>query len=144
MSGPEPVKLNVTGEKQEKSRGEKNWDEKWRKDPLNAAAWALILIWLGLTLLANSLGLLKGWGYFSDWSHLFFLGAGAILILEAIFRLLVPAYRRPVLGTLILGILFLAISLGDLNDQLWPYVLAIGVILIGLAVLFRGLFRKRE
>lgn len=33
-------------EKDEKGR-EESWDEKWRRDPLNAAGWALLLIWLG-------------------------------------------------------------------------------------------------
>ncbi len=152
MSEPEPIKQqDAKGEKQEKdrekqekARGEKNWDEKWRRDPLNAAVWAFILIWLGLTLLADNLGLLKNIPYFQEWWRLFFLGAGGILLLEALFRLLMPAFRTPIVGTLILGIVFLAIGIGDMIAELWQYLLPLLAILFGLLILLRGLFRKRE
>jgi hypothetical protein len=152
MSEPEPVKQR--GEKQEKdhekhekSRNEKNWDEKWRRDPLNAAVWALILIWLGLTLLASTVAPFKSWmiqgeALSDTWWHLFFIGAGGILVLEAIFRVAVPAYRAPILGTVILAIVFLAIGLGDWIGNLWPIVLPLLLIVGGVLILFRGLFRK--
>jgi hypothetical protein len=147
--GEKPEKDN---EKQEKSRGEKNWDEKWRRDPLNAAVWALILIWLGLTLLAKNLDAFQSARVFGSlmpqegWSRLFFAGAGGILLLQVLFRLLVPAYRAPVVGTIILAVVFLAIGLGNWIGNLgWGWILLpILVILVGLLILFRGLFRKRE
>jgi hypothetical protein len=160
MSEPDAVKQPGTKrekhekdhEKQEKSRGEKNWDEKWRRDPLNAAVWALILIWLGLTLFARNLDVFQSARVFGSlmpqegWSRLFFAGAGGILVLQALFRLLVPAYRAPVVGTIILAVVFLAIGLGDWIGNLgWGWiVLPILVILVGVLFLFRGLFRKRE
>jgi len=145
--GEKPEKDN---EKQEKSRGEKNWDEKWRRDPLNAAVWALILIWLGLTLLARNLDAFQSASVLGapmaeeGWSRLFFAGAGGILLLQALFRLQVPAYRAPVVGTIILAVVFLAIGLGDWISNLWWILLPILVILVGLLILFRGVFRKRE
>jgi hypothetical protein len=157
MSEPEVVKQRgekgekpeKDREKQEKGRNEKNWDEKWRRDPLNAAAWALILIWLGLTLLASTLEPFSSWTIQNEpladtWWHFFFLGAGGILLLEAIFRLLVPAYRAPIVGTVILALIFLGIGLADWIENLWVFLLPVSLIIGGLLFLFRGLFRKRE
>lgn len=133
------------GEKQEKQekedeKQEKSWDEKWRRDPLSTAVWAIIIIWAGLVLLAANLdffsdSLINGW-------QLFFLGAGVLLFLEVALRLLVPAYRQPVLGSVILAIVFLAIGLGGGIRWyiIWPLIL-IG---IGVYILFNGLFRQRE
>jgi hypothetical protein len=130
-------------EKQEKNeeKEEKSWEEKWRRDPLTAAAWALIIIWAGLVLLANNLNLFEWLPFLEFWS-LFFLGAGAILLLEAGFRLLMPAYRQPVTGNLILAVIFLAIGLGDIIS--WQCILPTVVIAIGLYLLITGFLRRRE
>jgi uncharacterized membrane protein len=128
-------------EKQEKEREkeEKSWDEKWREDPLSAVVWALILVWAGIALLIGNLDVLEdtaleGW-------NLVFAGAGVILLLEVVVRLLVPAYRQPVIGGLILGFVFLAIGLGDLGiwDAIWP----LAIILLGVALLLRGFGWRR-
>ena len=50
-------------EKDEKERSkqeEKTAEEKWQRDPLGATIWALVLIWAGVVLLAENLGLLEG------------------------------------------------------------------------------------
>jgi hypothetical protein len=129
-------------EKEEEKRGEKedrSWDEKWREDPLNAAVWAGILVWAGVALLLGNLGILDDTAL-SGWD-LVFAGAGAILLLEAVVRLLVPAYRRPIIGNLILGFVFLSIGLGDLVswDLIWP----LAIILLGLSLLLRGFGWRR-
>lgn len=133
------------GEKDEKhekedEKHEKSWDEKWRRDPLNAAAWAVILIWGGVVMLTSNLGFFDD--AFLDAWPLFFAGAGVILLLEVGFRLLVPAYRQPVVGTVILALVFLGIGLGGIVKWylIWPLVL----IAVGVYVLFTGLFRRRE
>jgi hypothetical protein len=139
MSEEQYGQYGEKGEKEEKDE-EKSWDEKWRRDPLTAAVWAIILIWAGVVLLAANLGFLDGF-FLSSW-QLFFLGAAAILMLEVLVRLLVPSYRQPVIGTVILSLVFLAIGLGGLVKWylLWPMVL-IG---IGVYILFSGLFRRKE
>jgi hypothetical protein len=131
------------GEKQEKQeeKDEKSWEEKWRRDPLTAGTWALIAIWGGLVLLANNLNLFEWLPFLEFWS-LFFLGAGAILLLEAGFRLLMPAYRGPVTGNLILAVVFLVVGLGDLVS--WQCLLPAAVIAIGLYLLVTGFLRQRE
>jgi hypothetical protein len=130
-----------TDEKQDDEKDEKSWDEKWRRDPLSAAVWALILIWAGVVLLAANLGFLSGDFSLSGWS-IFFLGAGLLLLAEVAIRLLVPSYRQPVTLTLILSIVFFGIGLGGLIPWylLWPLIL-IG---IGVYALFRGLGHRRE
>ncbi len=133
------------GEKQEKQeeKEEKSWDEKWRRDPLNAAVWAIILVWAGVVLLLDNFNLLDWIPFLEPWA-LFFLGAGALLLLEVGLRLLMPAYRTPVTGTFILAMVFLAIGLGSLTDWSWQCIFPIAVIGVGLWLLFTGLFRRRE
>ncbi len=127
--------------KEEKAPEEKEWDEKSRRDPLGAIIWPLILIWAGLVFLAANLGWLRflaggdnpyGIG---TWS-IIFLGAGVIILAEALVRMSVPEYRRPIMGTLILAVVFIGIGLGQLTNWgiIWPAIL----IIVGISILFRG------
>lgn len=120
----------------EREKDEKRWDEKWRRDPLSAAVWALILIWSGLVLLADNLELFAGAGWFGTWG-LILTGAGALVLLEVVLRLLVPAYRRPVGGSLIWAAILLGLGLSNLVGAsiAWPLVL----IALGVGLLVRGL-----
>jgi low affinity Fe/Cu permease len=126
------------GEKQEKE--EKSWDEKWRRDPLSAVVWAGILIWAGLVLLVENMGFLARFERLEAWA-LIFVGAGLIVLLEVVVRLLVPSYRRPVTGSLIFGIILLAIGLGNLVS--WGAIWALALIIIGLSILVRGFLWRR-
>jgi len=130
------------GEKEEEKRSEKeekSREEKWRRDPLSAIAWAAILIWAGLVFLADNLRLLAG-REIPVWAVIF-IGAGAIVLVEALARVALPEYRRGVTGSLIGGIVFIAIGLGFLIgwQVVWPLVL----IAIGLAILLGGLLWRR-
>jgi hypothetical protein len=134
------------GEKQEKQekeeeKHEKSWDEKWRRDPLNAAVWAIILIWGGLVLLAGNLGLFDPFERINGWD-LFFVGAAGVLLLEVAFRLLMPAYRQPVIGSIILALVFLAIGLGGLVS--WGVIVGLAIVGAGVYVLFSGLLRRTQ
>ena len=126
-------------EKEEKDRGE-GWEEKWRRDPVDAAGWALILIWAGLVFLAENMGLLVRFEPLEAWS-IGFIGAGIIVLLGVVVRLLVPAYRRPVMGSLIFGVILLGIGLGEVVGwvAIWPLIL----IAIGVGVLLRGFLWRR-
>jgi hypothetical protein len=131
-------KLEKEEEKQEKE--EKSWDEKWRRDPLSSAVWALILVWAGVVLLVDNLGLLARFEQLDAWG-LVFVGAGLIILLEVAFRLLVPSYRQAISGTLVLAVIFLAIGLGNLIN--WGVAWALALIIIGASILLRGFFRGR-
>lgn len=133
--------------REEKSADEKRWDEKYRRDPLGAIIWPLILIWAGLVLFAANFGLLnnifvRGVGVLglNTWA-LIILGAGVIVLLEVVVRLLVPEYRQPVTGTLIFAVILIGLGLGDLTNWaiVWPLIL----ILLGASLLLRGFFRRQ-
>jgi fatty acid desaturase len=135
---------NKPRERQEKDekhaeKEEKNWEEKWRRDPLGGIVWACILVWAGLVLLADNLRLLallrlEAWAFI-------LLGAGLILLLEVAVRLLVPAYRRAVTGTLILGLILIGAGLGDLLS--WNVIGPLILILLGVFILVRVLLGQR-
>jgi len=157
MSKGDQEEKSGEDEKDLRKHEEKSVEEKWRRDRLGSIVWALILIWAGFVLLAGNMGLLDAFNglverlgfqwaelpieipFFqvSTWS-LIFLGAGVLLLAEAVVRLLFPAYRRPVLGTVILAVVFLGIGFGNWG-LIWPLVL----IVIGIAILFGGLFRRK-
>lgn len=128
------------------SQEEKNWDEKWRRDPVFAVSWACIFIWAGIVFLVEALGYINtlAAGLSADinaWSFIF-MGAGVIVLLGVLFRLLVPEYKRPVTGNIILGLILIGIGLGDLFN--WAVVWALILILIGISIIFRGFRRGRD
>ena len=126
-------------EKDEKGRDE-GWDEKWRRDPLNAVWWALILIWAGLVLIADNAGMLDNLGFGGQGWALGFLGAGILALLLVLIRLFVPAYRRPVTGSIIFGFILLGIGLGELTR--WDVVGALVLIAIGVSILLSRLIQQ--
>jgi hypothetical protein len=130
-----------------------------RQDRLSAVVFALILIWAGLVLLAHNVGFLDVFenalaalplpGPDLPWSaipflslntwRVFFLGAAGIVLLELLIRLLVPAYRRRILGTVIGGIILIAIGLGS-----WSLAVPSVLIAVGAYMLLKGVFQRQE
>jgi hypothetical protein len=127
-------------EKQDEKK-DQSWDEKWRRDPVDAATWAIILIWAGLVLLAANMGLLDSLlgTRIEAWSF-GFLGAGVIVLLGVVVRVLVPAYRRPLMGGLIFGVILIGIGLGEIVG--WTAIGPLILIAIGVSVLLRGILRR--
>jgi hypothetical protein len=146
-------------EEKVREKEEEKLEEKSTQDPLSAVVFALILIWAGVVLLAHNLGMLGSFeGLLSQlplgeldlpWERisffgltawrLFFLGAGAIVLIEVLIRLLVPEYRRRVFGSVIGAIVLIAVGLGGWN-LIWPMVL----IAVGASILLRGVFGGRK
>ncbi len=145
-------------EKDEKDEKEvQKHDEKVEeRDLLSTITWALILIWAGVTFLAVNQGWLERLNLpkplFDNllprqlemfeprvW-NLIALGAGVIILLEVVVRLLVPAFRRHVGGSLIVATVFIGIGLGSWFgwNIIWPIIL----IAAGVVVLVSGLTRK--
>lgn len=130
------------GEKQEKEEEKrKGWDEKWRRDRVNAVSWATVLIWGALVLLAETTG--YGADHFDWWEGwaVFFAGAGAVLLLTAFYRLLVPEHRRAVTGNVILGLVFLAIGVGTLTE--WNYIWIVVLFVVAVLILLRAFGPRR-
>ncbi len=127
---------------------EKSYEEKHRDDPVETFVWAGTLIWLGVVLLARNLGWLEQlrlratglpFGIPIDptaWT-LFFLGAGVLVLLGVVIRLLVPSYRRSITGSLVWAVVLFGIALGTW-ELIWPLIL----IAIGLSLLLSAIFRR--
>jgi hypothetical protein len=151
----------MTDEKQYEEKDEKELekhDEKVEeRDMLSSITWAFILIWAGLVFLATNLGWFdqmgitidQSWMFksFEDWDNfgvwnLIALGAGAIILLEAVARLLLPNFRRHVGGTLIVAAIFIGLGLGGWFS--WSYLWPLILIAVGVNVLLSGLSRSRK
>ena len=59
-----------------------------------------------------------------------------------IVRLFVPAYRRPVTGSIIIGFILVGIGLGELSDS-WDVVGALVLIAIGVSILLSRFIRSQ-
>jgi len=138
-------KRDEKDEKEVSKHEEKTVEEKWRRDPLGTVTWALVLIWAGIVLLVagNSniiqnipaVRTLGGLGWLSATWSIIFLGAGVLFLIEAVIRLVVPAYRRPILGTIFFGVILIGIGLGNIFD--WRIVFALLLVFLGLSLVFR-------
>lgn len=148
---------------EEKKMDEKNekevmkHDEKMEeRDALSTAVWGLILVWAGLVFLASNQGWLeriglninKNWAFWTgfDWQNfgvwnLVALGAGAIVLVEALIRLVVPSLRRQLISTLIGAVILIGLGLGGWLS--WTYIWPVIIIAIGVSVLVKGLTRYK-
>lgn len=131
---------------EDEKREEKSPDEKWRRDPLGSLIWACVLIWAGIVLLLETTGALENLRDSLNVEKLeawpvIALGAGVILLGEIVIRLLVPAYRRPIVGTLILSGVLIGIGSEQITGKevIWALIL----IALGAGLLIRGAFRGR-
>jgi hypothetical protein len=129
------------GEKEQEKKQEKGQglDEKYRRNPLGFVSVALLVIWLGVTLLLQNAGVIEdsdhGWA-------VFFWGGGIIILILAVFRLLIPRFRRPVLGAFVWGAIWLGIGFGLWYDK-WEVIGPIVIIAIGVAILVGRLVPRR-
>ena len=69
-----------------------------------------------------------------------FLGAGVIVLIEVVIRMLIPTYRRNVGGSFIFAVILLAVGLGEIVG--WSLVGPLILIALGVSVLLGGLFRR--
>lgn len=118
------------------------------RDELGRIIWALILIWVGLNFMAANMGMdspiavpaqdLPGWVFIrhaGSWT-ISLLGAGALLLLEVVIRLVVPRFRRPVSGTLILAAVLGGLGLTNLLG--WGFVMPFVIIAVGISIVLRN------
>ncbi len=143
MAEPNRKDRGIVDEKVDEKRDEKEektWDEKWGKDMLGTVTLASILIWIGAVLLGRNVGLDDRFAWWSTWAVIM-SGVGAILLVEALVRLLSPARRKAIGGNAILGLVFLGVGLQSLFglSLVWPALL-IGA---GLVILVQGVARRR-
>jgi hypothetical protein len=136
-------------EKEEEKRREKqdekgrSWEEKWQHDPLRMIFIAILLIWGGLVAFAGTQH------FFSyDWEDhgwaIFLLGTGALLIIKAVIRAIVPEFRRSIGFGLIVGVILLAVGIFDLVGWNWEYIWPFILVAVGLGIILFGVLRRRK
>jgi hypothetical protein len=125
-------------EKEDEKRSEKSWEEKWQHNPVRVITLALILIWGGIVAF---LATAEVSGFEADraWS-IFLAGTGAILLLKAGYRLR-AATRRPVGGTIIIGVILLAVGLSNIIG--WNYSWPVMLIAAGAVIMLLAFFRRK-
>lgn len=128
-------------EKDEKGREEKEekgTEEKWRRDPLARVIFGLIVIAVGVLFLLASQDKIA----WEDWWAYFLLVLGGIFLFEVLLRSVMPAYRRPVFGRLIAGMVLIAIGASNIYGLVswWPLI----IIGVGFIILFSAFFRPRK
>lgn len=136
-------------EKEVSKHEEKSTEEKYRRDPVGSISWAIFLIWAGVVLLLYNIGrieillnFVRGFNLpLSEWLvelpfvntqtwQVFFLGAAVIVVLEIIVRLILPMYRRPIIGSIIWAAILFALAFGN-----WVVIGPIALIVIGVVIL---------
>ncbi len=125
-------------EKEEEKRSEKGRGEKFSRDPVRAGMFGTILIWGGIVALIAALNLVKA-SWWDGWP-VFLVGTGVILLAKACYRVATPEHRRPVGGTIIIGLVLIGVGLSDLVG--WRYVVPVILIVLGLIFIGRMLFHR--
>jgi hypothetical protein len=126
-------------QKRDEKQDEKSVEEKYRRDPLGTLQNAVFLIWIGAVLLARNLGALpdvdRAW-------MVGFLGAGGIVLIGVVLRLLIPEYRRPIGGSLVFAAALIGVGVGfGLGN--WTIIGPLVLVAVGLSILVGGVFRRR-
>ena len=116
-------------------------EEKLGQDVLDAVWWAAVLIWVGLVLLAEYLGLLTSLWPLEAW-EVIFIGAGVLALLGAVIRLLVPAYRHRIGWAIVVGVVLIAIGVGSTVG--WGVIGPVVLIGIGVVVLVRTVVLRQQ
>lgn len=111
-----------------------------RHDTLTGVTWAAILIFAGAILLADNTGMLPRHDSAGAWDWIM-LGAGGLLLINALIRAFSPDLRAPDAFWVIAAVILLALGgsaiFGVSITQWWPMIL----ILFGLSALASSLRR---
>ncbi len=109
-----------------------------KHDPLSGLTGGLILILLGTLFLLTTMDYLS----WSNWWQYFLLGLGAIFILEALIRLIIPKAGKSFTGKLIGGSILLIIGASFVFGLVtwWPLIL----IAVGIIVIISGFVKSKD
>ena len=139
---------------EERNREEEHWgpcgDEghgyhkhkKSWQDPMGGISMGLMVVWLGVCFFLKYKGIIPAdiW-----WAYLI-VGFGGIWILSGLIKLLIPRWRKGLLGSFIPGIVLGSVGLFFILDswEWWPFILvAVGAVII-ISVLAQYLTRRRK
>ena len=127
-------------ESKESGRDEKREEgmqEKWRRDPISGVVFALILLTLGVLLTLAVRGLIL----WDDWWKYFIIGIGVVFLIEVLIRYAKPAYRRPMFGRFVTGLILICLGVAFIGGfgTWWPLIL----VAIAVAILLRLLLWRK-
>jgi hypothetical protein len=125
-------------EKELEKYGKRPHRERYNSDPVSNFAWAAILIWAGIVFLARNLGWLVALpGDMGIWS-IILIGAGLIILMEALIRLLLRRQQGSIRSSLFLAVALTGIGFGSIFGWsiVWPFIL----IAVGLSILFKNVW----
>ena len=128
----------MSEEKPERRHGEhESMEEKWRRDPIAGVVFALILLLLGV-LLTLAVQERIPW---DEWWKYFLIGIGVIFLIEVLVRYTKPAYRRPVFGKFIAGLILICIGVAFIGGfgNWWPLI----IVAVAVAILLKILFGRK-
>ena len=111
----------------------------WHGDRINSIGWAALFLWAALVLLAEAVGYPSSSSWWDGWG-VFLVGAGAIVLVAAGARLLLPQYRSSWWWSLIIGSVMLGIGLDSWGGGAWVWALVLAA--VGVAILSSTLARK--
>jgi hypothetical protein len=114
--------------------------ERWRDDPVSNVAWAAILIWAGIVFLARNMGWLVALPGDMGISLIILIGAGMIILLEAMIGVLIFKHRRQLRSSLFLAVVLTGNGFGSIFGWsiVWPFIL----IAVGLSILFKNVWNR--
>jgi hypothetical protein len=125
---PKDEKADEKGEKEDEKgeKGEKG-EGKWKRDPLGGIFFGIALIVVGSIYLARTYLPSEPW-----WAWAL-IGIGVVFFLDAAVHSLKPEWRRPIVGKVTNGIIFVAVGLfflGETEQLLSTLLIIMGAILI--------------
>lgn len=115
----------------DKERWERTWESWWKTDRVDAVAWGLGFLWGALVIVGDGTSFRDDISWWEPWG-VFLVGAGVIVLLSTVFRVLTPEYRLKWGWALFWGTVFLSQGLGALAHPAWralPLAALAGVIL---------------
>lgn len=131
LESQETETVSANRRKRTRENWEQDWEDWWKTDRVDAVGWAALFLWGALVVVAHNTSFANDFDWW-DGSGVFFVGAGAIVLIQTLFRFGMPRYRSKWGWTLFWGSAFLAVGLAELASPVWyalPLVAIAAIIL---------------
>lgn len=103
----------------------------WRNsDKGDTLAWALIVIWGALIMLAGTLGIEENFSTWNAWG-LFFFGIGIIGFVGSLLRLFIKTIPNPSFWDFLFALFFILLGTGNETGWIW----AVALLVIGFMII---------
>ena len=119
----------------DKDKWEEAWDGWWKTDRVDSVGWALLFLWGALVIVGDATSFRDDFDWWAPWG-VFFVGAGVIVLVEAVVRLFMTEYRSKFGWTLFWGTVFLSLGLGEVAHPAWHALPLVAIAVITLRSAF--------